>query len=243
MLPVKITIDENIRKLIRTKRKALGISGTTLSQLIDQKSSYISAVENGRIKKMSLEALKNIIEKLFDCDDIKAENIIKKNIIDSDTISTTNINLKESVDLDTSNNQFSQDNIKKYNTVETPTNTEALDDLIQNMKVGFETIQKVDAEFTVSTLKYLVTSMHFDLGFMMALFHIPYFALKGLDHDGRQQFLNDVSDIFKKYAILSKEHMDERKKNEDDKSKVNSSTSGTEDPQDFNTDSDDSDQS
>lgn len=211
MLPIKITMNENIRELIKTKRNELGMSGATLSQLINQKSSYISAVENGRIKKMSLESLENIVKKLFGCDNDDAENIIKKYLTNSETINVPNMNLEKDVNLNTTNKNFSQDKITKYKTVENSTKDITLDDLIKNMKLGFETVQKVDSKFTISTLERLVTSMHFDLGFMMALFHIPYFALKGLTHEERQKFLDDVSDIFKKYVAVSEEHIESKK--------------------------------
>lgn len=214
MSPIKIVMSDDLRNLIRTKRKKLGMSGVTLSQLINQKSSYIAAIENGRIRKMSLESLKQVIKILFSCDDSEAEAIIKMHISKENNIHFAKHTNDNNINVDTSSQEFANQNIKKYKTGEDHIDTVTLDDLVKNMKIGFETMQKHDSEFVVSTLKRLVTSMHFDLGFMMALFHIPYFVLNGLTHEERQKFLNDVSDIFKKYAIISEEHIESKKNKE-----------------------------
>lgn len=242
MLPDKINMTNSLRYLIKTKRNERKITGTELSKIIGQKSSYISAVENGRIKSLSLSNLKNIIIFLYECDDIQAKSIIKESLQNTNNINSV---LKDNMDLDLKSSLKSShpNDIGTYDTIEDPTEQFTLEELIDNIKLGFETVYKKKPDFTISTLKRFVVSFHFDLAFMMVILRTPYFALEGLDHDERQKFLNELSDIFKKYAILSKEHMDEQKRNKTDALEDNSSSASTEGSQDFNTDSDDSDQS
>lgn len=128
--------------------------------------------------------------------------------------------------------------METYDTIEDPTEEITLEELIDNIKLGFETVYKKKPDFTISTLKRFVVSFHFDLAFMMVILRTPYFALEGLDHDERQDFLNELSDIFKKYAILSKEHLDKQKENSNLDAKNDESFSNTEESHEFNTDSD-----
>lgn len=242
MLSDKIDMTNSLRYLIKNKRKEKKITGAELSKAINQKSSYISAVENGRIKSLTLNNLKNIIMFLFECDKTQAESMIEESLQNTNNINSA---IKDNISLDLGNSIGIShlNDIGTYDTIEDPTEKITLEKLVDNIKSGFQTVYKKNPDFTMSTLKRFVVSFHFDLAFMMVILRTPYFVLEGLDHDERQKFLNELSDIFKKYAILSKEHMDERKKNKTDKSEDNSSTAGTEDSQDFNADSDDSDQS
>lgn len=235
MLPDKIEITDKLRSIIQKRRHDLRISTKDLSMKhLGRSASYISALENGRLKSLRKNELLKIFEVLFNLD----ENSAAKKI---ESILAANENIDIKLSSNASNKNFSQDNIKKYQTVENHTDDKTLDGLMENMKEGFKTIQKVDPEFTISTLKRLVTSMHFDLGFMMALFHIPFFALEGLSHDERQQFLNDLSDIFKKYAVISKEHSDQQKENETNELEENSTNPDSDDLQAADTSSDNSD--
>lgn len=242
MLPNKIEITKTLRQLIKNRRNEKQVTGAELSKIINQKASYISAVENGRIKNLTLNSLITIVKFLFECDDTEAQSIIEKSLQSSNNISSVlkenlDMNLKDSLKLPHS------EKIETYDTIEDPTEEITLEELIDNIKAGFETVYKKRPDFAISTLKRFVVSFHFDLAFMMVILRTPYFALEGLDHDERQKFLNELSDIFKKYALLSKAHMDEQKKDETPEAEKNSSSADTVESQDFSTDSDNPDQS
>lgn len=212
MITNKIGITRSLRLLIKNKRNERKITGAELSNIINQKASYISALENGRIKNLSSENLIILIKFLFDCDDTNAKSILENNLQKSDHI---NPMLENNLDLNLKNDlkKSHSDNIKTYKPIEDHTEDITVDDLMDNIKEGFKIFYKKDPDFTMSTLKRFTASFHFDIGFMMVILRTPYFALKGLDHDKRQGFLNDLSDIFNKYAVQSKEKLDEQDKN------------------------------
>ncbi|WP_294185274.1 helix-turn-helix transcriptional regulator [uncultured Clostridium sp.] len=230
MITNKIGLTRSLRLLIKNKRNEKKITGAELSNVINQKASYISALENGRIKSLSSENLITLIKFLFDCDSMEAQAIIEKNLQSSNKIDTV---LKKELGLDSKNsisNLKSPNKIETYDTIEDPTAQITLDELVDNIKSGFEIVYKKRPDFTISTLKRFVLSLHYDIAFMMVILRTPYFVLEGLDHDERQKFLNELSDIFKKYALLSKAHMDEQKTDETPE------TNDDEEAQVFNTD-------
>lgn len=241
MITNKIGITRSLRLLIKNKRNERKITGAELSNVISQKASYISAVENGRIKNLSLNNLITVIKFLFECDEMEAQAIIEKNLQNNSKIDTV---LKKELNLDSRNNipdlqcSDKSDKMETYDTIEDPTTQITLNELIDSIKSGFETVYKKKPDFTISTLKRFVVSLHFDFAFMMVILRTPYFVLEGLDHDERQKFLNELSDIFKKYALLSKAHLDEQKKDEAPEVENNSSLADTKESQGFNTDSD-----
>lgn len=223
MLPDKIDMTNSLRYLIKTKRKEKQVTGAELSKVINQKASYISAVENGRIKSLTLNNLKNIVIFLYECDDTQAKSMIEESLRNTNNINSA-LNNNMNIDLKSSLKVSHLNDIGSYDTIEDPTEEITLEELVDNIKLGFETVYKKKPDFTISTLKRFVVSFHFDLAFMMVILRTPYFALEGLDHDERQKFLNELSDIFKKYALLSKAHMDEQKKDETPEAENNSSS-------------------
>ena len=212
MLPNKIKTTTKIRSMIAIKRKEKELSGADLSSKLNLTSSYISSIENNHIKSISKENLIHIIKILYDVDEDKAIKIIEDSLQNMTDINST---LKNDLDLATKHSLTIShpDKIKTYDTIEDHTERITIDDLMDNIKEGFKIFFKKDPEFTMSTLKRFTASFHFDIGFMMVILRTPYFAFKGLDHEERQKFLNDLSDIFNKYAVQSKEKLDEQDKN------------------------------
>ena len=237
MLSNKIEITEEIRTIIKNKREEKKIPARDLSmKYLGKSQGYISSLENGRVKFLKRNDIIKIFEILYNINEELASTKII-NIVNSSKKS--DINLSKDVNFEKTLKPLNDSNIQSYETIEDPINQETGGNLVDNLKLGFETVYKKRPDFTISTLKRFVVSFHFDLAFMMVILRTPYFALEELNHDERQSFLNEFSEIFKKYAILSKEHRDEQKKN--DKLQSADDESDEEETQDFHTDSDSND--
>jgi hypothetical protein len=243
MLPDKIKITKEICSIIKNKREEIGISARDLSMKhLGKSQGFISSLENCRVKYLKRKDILKLFEVLYTTDENTAMQKIQSIINSQNEINPDK--LSETISLKNTSKALNETNVDgTYDTIEDPTEEITLEKLVDNIKLGFETIYKKKPDFTISTLKRFVVSLHFDFAFMMVILRTPYFALEGLDHDERQKFLNELSDIFKKYALLSKAHMDEQKKDETPEAENNSSSADAVESQDFNTDSDDSDQS
>lgn len=249
MLPKKVEITNNLCTIIYNKRTDVNISGKELSKKLGRSISYISLLENGRIKYLKRNEIIKIFQILYKIDEETAEQNIEKILLISSKENNTSIPNDNNVDADidttiadkTIDKPFQADNVKDYSILGNSRSNEMVTKCFRNIESGFEVAYDKWPEKTISILRNLVASMHFDLGFMLAIFSTPFFALEGLSHDERQQFLNEVSDIFKKYTVVSKKHLDQQKEDEADVSEGSSANPDPDDLQAADTSSDDSD--
>lgn len=222
MLPDKIEITESFREYFKSERKKLRVSAPDLSLSLGRSQSYISALEHGRINAVKKNNLVSIFEKMYKVGSAEAERKLEDTII--------------------SQQNDNNSKLQNYKTIDDSSSRNTRDKLIDDIKSGFEAAYKHNPDFTISTLKRFATSLHFDLGFMLTILRVPYFAFEGLDHDERQNFLNELADTFNKYAELSKKHLDEKKEDETPASQDTTTFSNNEEPHDFNADPESSDQ-
>ena len=208
MISDKIRTTSNIRAMIAIKRKEKGLSGSDLSSMLHLTSSYISSIENNHIKSISKANFVQIVKILYDVSEDDAVKIIEnslKNPIKIDPTLNNDVAMPQQI--------LNSDEIKTYKTIENHADESTIDDLIENIKKGFKVFYKHNPDFTISTLKRFTASFHFDIGFMMVILRTPFFAFKGLGHDERQAFLDELSKSFNKFALESKEHLEQQNKN------------------------------
>ena len=207
MLPQTIRITDSIRNLIISKRREKKLTGIELSNAINQTTSYISALENSRIKNVPSATLVKIFSILFDIDTVKAESQIEDLIsnrirFETPTNSTDNI----------TNNILKKSSITHYKTFEDNTNNAEIDDLVNLLKKMFYFLSDADSKEADILLKVLPRNMEFDLGFMVAIWQAPFFGFKPLSHEARQNFLLEFAELFKKYALIAKSKSEDSKK-------------------------------
>ncbi len=212
MLPAKIQTTNTLRQEISKQRINKNITLSELANSINKTVSYLSAIEKGRVKSISSKDLIIIIKQLFDLSDneseSKIENLLSEPINKINSASSEEFRHKS---LESKNLEGSL--IFDYDIVEDSKNDEEFNKLFDSFKKGLLLVFDKNSDLAVTSLKRLVASMHFDLGFMMAIMRIPFFALNNLSHQERQKFLNEISESFKKYAIIAQKHINTKKEN------------------------------
>lgn len=88
-----IELTENLRSTIRTLRKSKKKRGDELSKELGKGASYISQVENGKIKEMDFSLLNEIFSKITDLSDEEYEQFMD-NLIDENALHMTKEELK-----------------------------------------------------------------------------------------------------------------------------------------------------
>ena len=224
MLPQTIRITDSIRNLIISKRREKKLTGIELSKAIDQTTSYISALENSRIKNVPSTTLIKIFSILLNIDTAKAESQIE-DLISNRIRFETPSNSAENI----TNNVLKKSSITHYKTFEDNTSNAEIDDLTNLLKKMFYFLSDADSKEANILLKVLPRNMEFDLGFMVAIWQAPFFGFKPLSHEERQNFLLEFAELFKKYAMIAKSKNFNDNKNESEKSSDHESTQTTSD--------------
>lgn len=72
----KIALSDYQRSIIKRKRKEVGIRTDDLSKEMGKAGNYISQIERGKIKKVQIDTLETIMQKI-NCtyDDLETENV------------------------------------------------------------------------------------------------------------------------------------------------------------------------
>ena len=218
MLPQTIKITAPIRDLIISKRHEKKLTGIELSKSINQTNSYISALENSRIKNLPSNTLVKIFSILFDIDATKAESQIEDLISnrirfetpskDTDNISTESV--------------LQETEFNHYKVFEDNTNNTKIENLIHLFDKVFHFLQEKDPKAVDILLKAFPRNIKFDLGFMIAIWEAPFFGFEALNHEERQKFLIEFAELFKRYALMSKskEASNETEESSDDESEA-----------------------
>ncbi len=215
MLEKKIHVTDTLREVLRNKRIEKKISGSELSQQINQTESYISALENKRIKHIPNSTLIAIVKLLFNLnsDDEVETKINELLTMKSSTDAIENNIDDEQIDSDLKN-KLSQPKIIKYNTFKEKNIETQINDFAELFKRVLTSIYKEDSEIVFRILKIFPRNFAFDIGFMCAILEAPFFAFKKLNHDERQAYLNEFADLFNKYALLAKSKKEDSEDND-----------------------------
>ncbi|HBC31641.1 MAG TPA: hypothetical protein DC024_10425 [Clostridiales bacterium] len=209
MLPEKILMNSNIRQTIKNARISKDITLTKLANSINKTTSYLSALEKGRIKSISKKDLITILKQLFDLNsDEKAESKINEIITLDNPSSDVIADNAQQVNL------FDFDSnhpIQKYNPFQKKDIKTQINFVSEIFKKILETVYQDDPETVVDILRILPQNFMYDTGFILAILEAPFFAFKKLNHDERQAYLNEFADLFNKYALLAKNRDDNSK--------------------------------
>lgn len=217
--PSTIALTDNIRNYIKSGRKSVQLRGDTLSTMIGRGKSYISFIETGRLSEIAYEDLVSIISHIFSIKKSDAEKRLEQ-ILSSNgtTVSESDFDSDNALPLSGSMP------VKKYNVTENTDQRSELNKLLDNFSEGVNVVFNSDPDFAITSIKRLVRSMHFDLGFMISHMQLPYFVFKGLTDKQKQDYFNEMSKIFDKYAVIAKGQREATKGNESDSNLFSEST-------------------
>lgn len=214
MIVSKIRVTDAMREILRKKRMENNISGADLSKKIDQTKSYISALENKRIKNIPADTLIRIVKILYSIDnDQEAINKIKGlQSINPHINNIPDINDTEPIDPNMAK-ELANAKIHKYNTAGKNPNIETQIDIFTDIfKKILRSASKEDEAQTSLMIRILIKDFTFDAGFMFAIFEAPFFAFKPFNFDERQEFLTAFQKLFNQYFMMAKSKKAESEK-------------------------------
>lgn len=163
--------------------------------MIGRTTSYMSTVENLRISKISSVDLIKIFTILYDIEDKEAvkkiEEILSKSQ-DASILSSQDSLLDGNVSID------KDSKIEKYSPPIPISHEDEFENLIKIMNSGFTMFFEKEPDDAERTLKRFISSMRFDLGFMIAILNIPFSSLRVLTLEERQRAYDDIIEAFKK---------------------------------------------
>ncbi len=209
MLNPKIKLTEELLYHIKEKRINSGRGSIELSQAIDKPSAYISAIENKRVGSMSSALLIKIFQTLYD--GISEDEAIEKieAIISPKQGRATN-GPAQSNDLSDEDDAVDQkENKTIYKLSEDYNDPELVKAMLEDVTKFFTKVYDGRPKDTVYVLNLFMRSMRFDIGFVMAILSLPYFALKSLSDEERQNAFDDIQSAFRKHFDIAQSKRDE----------------------------------
>lgn len=231
MLSSKIEVSDELRSLIKKQRERKNLKANEISSnyLGKKSSGFLSAIENGHAKYLKKEDLVTIFKVLYDFSDdeaeLKTENMLssiahtpQKNV--DEDILTDEIDISDDMDI------LENTPLTNYKTIDGNKSEEEFQKILKSLNKGLSVIFNNDSKKAITSLKVFLASMHFDLGFMVAIMKIPFFMLKNLNHNERQEFLNEIAESFNKYMMISESNSvaskEDKEENSDDDSRTDS---------------------
>lgn len=214
MFPARIQITVDIRNEIQNQRINKGLSLEQLAKPIGKTVSYMSAVENGRIKSMSSKDLIRVFEILFSIDEEES----KQRILSFETFNNGKPNI------DNSESQSSEtiievpDKINTYSTIKRTFDATRIDSLTETINAILKKVQKNEPQLIEEILTTTPHNLQFDVGFMLAIWQFPFFLLEELDYQEKQKFLVKLANLLNEHtsaniSLLSKKEQNDSSNN------------------------------
>lgn len=201
MLSPKIRLNDELRENIQRGRQAKNISASDLSTLIGKALSYVSALENKRIAKVSSNDLVKIFSVIHDCSEEDAAEIIE-NLLEKNEIFDRQTAAASWEDDDTAKKPTA---IKTYSLAENNDHGELHEKYIAAIDIRLRAFHKAHPHDALVIFQRLIKSMNFDLGFVMAILSAPFFNLEPLSHEERQAVYDEFADLLKKHFTAAQE--------------------------------------
>lgn len=197
MLKHKITLTTSISNRVAELRKEKGDKSAKLAKDIGKSSGWVSLLENGKLNTVLSKDLIVLFAYLLSISNDEAEKYIE-NLITNDSEST-----KEHENNDSGENY----KVREYNvSINESEYNKLLKDIQKGLKIIFDKTN--NKEYVFRNIKRFRNNMHFDLSFMVALNGIPFFALKKVPIKEREALLNEIAELFSKYAEKYKDAED-----------------------------------
>ncbi len=212
MLDAKVILTDDLIQHIQTARIEKSVNAAALSKDIGKPEGFISALEGKRYKKIASIVLVTIFDRLYpdlSKDDIiaKIESIVSKPSVTSD-LDAANIAI------DGGHEDIVFEEKDEYTLAEDYNNPYLINNLLNTLSKPFRVFYEKRPKDTAYILTTFLTSMRFDLGFMMKIISYPFFLFKSLTIDERKRFMSEFKQLFTKYLELAGSRHDPEKEYE-----------------------------
>lgn len=200
MLKHKVTLTTSISNRIAELRKEKGLKSAILAKDIGKSSGWVSLLENGKLNTVLSKDLIDLFAYLLSVSNDEAEQYIE------DLVNKDPENTNENLNNDGGENY----QVKEYSiSINDSEYNKLLKDIQKGFKIIFENTKNKENVFR--NIKRFRNNMHFDLSFMVALVGIPFFVLKKVPFKERESLLNEIAELFSKYAEKYKDAEDVNK--------------------------------
>ncbi len=205
MLPEKVHVTDDLLLHIQNTRKEKDISAENLSRSLPKPDGFISALERKRYKKIASSLLMKIFYSLHE--ELGDEEIIAK--IESLTSipdvpeSASDEEDNTEVPVDDGRETMTFEKKDEYDLDEDYNNPYLIQSQLRMLSAPFNAYYQRRPRDAVYTITAFLTSMRFDLSFMMKIIGFPFFIFKTLSKDERISFIKEFRQLFDKYLAIA----------------------------------------
>ncbi|KAF5066184.1 hypothetical protein DSECCO2_266360 [anaerobic digester metagenome] len=187
---MKITLDKNIRELIQNERKKRNISSTVLAKAMNRPQSWISQIENGKVKTIKQIDLHKLFSLILNVSLSEAEDYILNNL---------NSNNSDDEDLMISKNHqlsflFPDSEIKECTYYEEETK-KILREINSGLK--FATNQMENKEVSLKMLQRIQKNMMSNLGYIFSIYALPWYIMLENHPEKAKEIFNTIYKMLK----------------------------------------------
>ena len=209
MLPAKIRLTDYIIHTIKSTRIANRISAAMLARAIKRDDSYISSLETRRLRNISSADFIAILCYLFNISEhmaiTKAEELInpgrKADIYPSQSLQDTDSGVNNFANTLAVNQPSTEYHWYGANTGYT--GVDLINDMFKDMTELITDIYRKNPKEIIYAMNSFLKTMRFDPVFAMSVMGMPFFTLKLLDINEREEILAEFSIIIQKYAEIA----------------------------------------
>ena len=207
MLQSKIKLNDRIINDIKTARNSKRIPAAKLSQAIMRDDSYISSLELGRLRSISSVDLVSIYCFIYGIAEHESIAMVEA-LVNSDLPTRSSINLKPQhpyasnyEDTMAVNEPYSNAYVRKGGTEFAE--PELIGDMLEALTGVITEAYMKNPKDAMYMLKSFITNMQFDQEFTMSVVGVPFFVFRSLSPDVRKAALDEMLDVYRKYAAIA----------------------------------------
>ncbi|MDF2820209.1 MAG: hypothetical protein K0R15_650 [Clostridiales bacterium] len=193
MLKPKLILTDNIRAFILEERRKTGLPAEIVSENIGRTKSWLSQVENGRLKNISRIDFINLISYLLKISNEEAETYIenKLNFLEenkSDIQQLTFFNIDDDNEAEKIKKEFNEN----------------VNVIVQKFNLLFDNVEdKKQALNIIKRIKSNIKSC--DLGFIVSIYSLPWLKTTGREYDEKNKMIKDMINIIDENALTCEE--------------------------------------
>ena len=207
MLQSKIKLNERIINDITTARNSRRIPAAKLSQAIMRDDSYISSLELGRLRSISSVDLVSLYCFIYEIAELESVAMVEA-LVNSDVPTQSSISRKlqrpyaGNYEANMTVNEQSPNAYTRKGGTEFA-EPELIGDMLEELTGVITEAYMENPKDALYMLKSFITNMQFDQEFTMGVVGVPFFVFRSLSPDARKEALDEVLDVFRKYAAIA----------------------------------------
>ena len=204
MLQSKIKLTERIINDIQTARNTKRIPAVKLSQAIMRDDSYISSLELGRLRSISSVDLVSLYCFIYEIAEHESIAMVEA-LVNADVPTSSYMEQKPQTPYVSTNDGTMTVSEPKTNPYIRKGGTEfaepeLIGDMLEALTEVITDAYMENPKDALYMLKSFVSNMQFDREFTMGVVGIPFFVFRPLSLNERKEALDEVLDVFRKYA-------------------------------------------